>query len=224
MEKFMKENKEKQQKLFEDKIKPLLLYVGTIGAILMSIAYFIVVLVLVFGFEVKSPTQSIIFATINAIVGLVIMQFLKVQGIAFAKEIPENQEVLKKYYTKRKKKKSYDISYYWIKSIIEDVLAKGLGIAVTSAGLIYIVVEGSQDYNLILLAVVNLIMFICFGFISLTKSYDFFNDNYIPYVKDQIELKEKVLKEKKEAENGIKNSNEWSGSDITQLTRTSSEE
>lgn len=224
MEKFMKENKEKQQKLFEDKIKPLLLYVGTIGAILMCIAYFIVVLVLVFGFEVKSPTQSIIFATINAIVGLVIMQFLKVQGIAFAKEIPENQEVLKKYYTKREKKKSYDISYYWIKSIIEDVLAKGLGIAVTSAGLIYIVVEGSQDYNLILLAVVNLIMFICFGFISLTKSYDFFNDNYIPYVKDQIELREKVLKEKKEAENGIKNSNEWSGSDITQLTRTSSEE
>lgn len=224
MEKFMKENKEKQQKLFEDKIKPLLLYVGTIGAILMCIAYFVVVLVLVFGFEVKSPTQSIIFATINAIVGLVIMQFLKVQGIAFAKEIPENQEVLKKYYTKREKKKSYDISYYWIKSIIEDVLAKGLGIAVTSAGLIYIVVEGSQDYNLILLAVVNLIMFICFGFISLTKSYDFFNENYIPYVKDQIELKEKVLKEKKEAENGIKNSNEWSGSDITQLTRTSSEE
>lgn len=205
MDNFVEERK-RQQTFFETKIKPLLLYVGTIGAILMGVAYFLVVLVLVFGFEVKSPVQSIVFAVINAVVGLIIMQFLKVQGIAFAKELPENKDVLNKFFVKREKKKSYDISHFWITSVIQDILGKGLGIAIASAGLIYIVIEGSQDYNLILLAFVNLIMFVCFGFISLTKSYDFYNENYIPYIKEQLELREtEALNKQKEAEDGIRN-------------------
>lgn len=224
MDNFIEERK-KQQTFFETKIKPFLLYIGTIGAVLMGVAYILVVIVLVFGFEVKSPTQSIVFAVINAIVGLIIMQFLKVQGIAFAKDLPKNQEVLNKYFIKREKKKNYDISYYWITSVIKDILCKGLGIALTSAGLIYIVIEGSQDYNLILLAIVNLIMFICFGFISLTNSYDFYNENYIPYIKDQLELREQqLLENKKEAINGITNSEEQSNYNTQELTGTSTEE
>jgi hypothetical protein len=34
-------------------------------------------------------------------------------------------------------------------------------------------------------------MFICFGFLSLVKAYDFFNNNHIPF----------ILKQLKEAEN-----------------------
>ena len=53
-------------------------------------------------------------------------------------------------------------------------------------GVIYIVIQGCNDYNLLLLALVNLVMFICFGLLALNKAYDFYNDRHIPYIIDQI--------------------------------------
>ena len=170
--------------LFEKRIKPILLYIGTVGAALMVIAYIAIVLVMIFGFKVKSLEQSITFAIVNGAVGFVIMQFLKVQGIDFAKSLPHNQEILEAYYNSKNTniKKHHSITYYWVKSIIVDVLSKVLTIAGTTCGLIYIIVEGSSDYSLLLLAVVNLIMFVCFGLLSLVNSYDFYNNEHIPYL------------------------------------------
>ena len=172
------------QTLFEKKIKPVLLYIGTIGAVLMVIAYICIVLVMIFGFKVKSIEQSITFAIVNGAVGFVIMQFLKVQGIDFAKSLPDNQKILTEYYNSKdpKIKKHHSITFYWIKSVVMDVLSKVLTIAGTTGCLIYIIVEGSSDYSLLLLAVVNLIMFVCFGLLSLVSSYDFYNNEHIPYL------------------------------------------
>ena len=178
-------------KLFEEKIKPILVYVGTIGAIIMSVAYILVVLVLIFGFKVKSPQQSIIFAVVNGIIGLIIMSFLRVQGIDFAKNLDENKVILDHFNNKRIEKKSYSMVKYWIQTLAKDAIVKGLSIIFTTAGLIYIVIEGSQDYNLILLAIVNLCLFICFGLLAMASSYDFFCEKYIPYLKEQLELKNK---------------------------------
>lgn len=55
-------------------------------------------------------------------------------------------------------------------------------LSATTIGLIYIVVQGSNDYNLLFLAIVNLLMFMCFGFISLVNAYDFYNNNHVPYM------------------------------------------
>ena len=149
---------------FEKHIKSTLTYIGSIGAILMVIAYIVIVLIMIFGFKSgKTIKQSLIFASVNAIVGLLIMQFLKVQGVDFAKQIPENKEITDKYYTTDTKDKKFkSMKSFWISSIIKDVIIKGLSIITTSVGLIYIVIEGSQDYNLLLLALTNLVMFICF--------------------------------------------------------------
>lgn len=63
-----------EQSVFERKIKPVLLYVGTIGAILMSIGYIILMLVFVLGFKAKTDLEkAILFAIINAAVGFIIM-------------------------------------------------------------------------------------------------------------------------------------------------------
>ena len=175
---------------FEKKIKPLLLYIGTIGAALMCIAYVLVVMVLIFGFKVKNIEQSILFAIVNAVVGFVVMQFLKIQGVDFAKALPENQKVLNHFNAKKPKKHYHTIWFYWFKSITSDLLIKCLTIGVTTCGLIYLVIEGSRDYNLLLLAAVNLIMFICFGLVSLSNAYDYYNDNHIPYLKDKIKMEE----------------------------------
>ena len=179
-----------RKSFFEKKIQPILQYVGVIGAILMSIMYIITVVILIIGFKAQSIQNTIVFAIINAIVGLMIMQFLKIQGISFAKNLPENIEIIKQYYnTKTKDKKIQSIKYYWISSLIKDFISKGLSVAFTTAGIIYIVIVGSNDYTLLLLALVNLILFICFGLLSLNNAYEFYNNKHVPYMQEMIKNK-----------------------------------
>lgn len=179
-----------RRSFFEKRIQPILQYVGVIGAILMSIMYIITVVILIIGFKAQSIQNTIVFAVINAIVGLMIMQFLKIQGISFAKNLPENIEIIKQYYnTKTKDKKIQSIKYYWISSLIKDFISKGLSVAFTTAGIIYIVIVGSNDYTLLLLALANLILFICFGLLALNNAYEFYNNKHVPYMQEMIKNK-----------------------------------
>lgn len=65
-----------------------------------------------------------------------------------------------------------------------------MSICILSLGVVYIVVKGSQNYTLLLLALVNLVMFICFGILSLTKAYEYYNNNHIPYIKERLKESE----------------------------------
>ena len=174
--------------VFEEKILPILNYVGAIGAAIMCIAYVVVVFMLINGFQQEQVLNTTIFACVNAAVGFVIMQFLKYQGVSFAQMIPENKEVLDLYFkTKTKDKKTHSLVFFWTTSVIKDIIIKCATLAATSIGVIYIVITGSNDYNLLLLAAVNLLMFICFGFLSLVKAYNYFNQTYIEYIKERLE-------------------------------------
>lgn len=174
---------------FESKIKPILTYIGTIGAVLTSLAYMALVCILIFGFQAHNILQTLIFAVINGVIGLIIMQMLKVQGIDFAKQLPDNKPILAEYYSsKTKDKKLRSIKYFWITTVAKDVVFKAVSIAISTAGLIYIIVEGSEDYVLLLLALVNILMFFCFGLLSLSSAYDFFNNSHMAYVKEQLRL------------------------------------
>ena len=173
--------------VFENKIKPFLTYVGIIGAVLTSVAYIILMFVLIKGFKYEQTVKTIVFAVVNAAVGLIIANFLKYQGISFAKDLPENQDIIKEYYgTKTKDKKNHSLSFFWITSIIKDIFTKGCSVAATTMGLIYIVIIGSNDWSLLLLAAVNLILFICFGMLALNKAFDYYNNHYREYMRDRI--------------------------------------
>ena len=78
----------------ERKILPILNYIGIIGAVIMAIAYIVIVFVLINGFKAEALLQTTVFACVNAAVGFIIMQFLKYQGESFAKMLPENKEIL----------------------------------------------------------------------------------------------------------------------------------
>ncbi len=182
---------EEKRTLFEKRILPILHYIGIIGASLMSIAYIFCVFVLINGFKAEALLQTTIFACVNAVVGFVIMQFLKIQGVSFAENLPENQEILQKYYRKKfKNKKLHSIKYFWATTVVKDAIIKCATLAITTIGVIYIVIQGSNDYNLLLLAFVNLIMFICFGFISLVKAYDFFNQQHMTFIIEKLKEEE----------------------------------
>lgn len=172
---------------FEEKILPVLNYVGAIGAAIMSVAYIIMVFVLINGFKAEKTLNTTIFAIVNAGVGFVIMQFLKYQGSSFAEMLPDNKVVLDLYHSsKTKDKKAHSLTYFWITSVIKDIVVKCASLALTTIGIVYIVIKGSNDYNLILLAFVNLLMFICFGFLGLVKAYKYFCYTYIPYIKEKL--------------------------------------
>lgn len=176
-----------KKEVFEDKIKPLLTYIGAIGAVLTSIAYIILVIVLIKGFKFQQTTQTIVFAVANAAVGMIIASFLKYQGVSFAKDLPDNKSIAEEYYaTKTKDKKNHSIAWFWVTTTIKDVLFKGVTIAGSTLGLIYIVIVGSNDWSLMLMALVNLVLFICFGLLALNQAYDYYNNVYVNYMKEQL--------------------------------------
>ena len=191
-----------KKSILESKILPILNYIGIIGAIIMVIAYIIIVFVLINGFKVQALLQTTVFACVNAGIGFIIMQFLKYQGVSFAKMLPENKELIDRYYkAKTKDKKLRSIKFYWTTSVIKDVIIKCLTLGATTIGVIYVVIQGSNDYNLLLLALVNLLMFACFGLISLNNAYEFFNNKHVPYMIEQInklEIKQEPQEEEKE--------------------------
>lgn len=182
------ENENKKLTYFEEKVLPILHYVGLIGAVVMSVAYIILVAVLINGFKAEKTLKTTIFAIVSAGVGFIIMQFLKYQGKTFAELKEENKVLLDEYYgSKTKDKKSHSMVYFWVKTGVSDFLIKVVSIAATNIGLIYIMIEGSHDYGLIALAIVNLLMFISFGFLSLVKAYNYFNRVYMEYIKEKLE-------------------------------------
>lgn len=106
----------------------------------------------------------------------------------------EHKDLIDQYYgTKTKDKKPHSMTYFWIKSIVVDIFTKAATVILTTCGLIYIVIVGSNDYSKLWLALVNLIMFICFGCLALVKAYDYYNNVYVQYMKEK--LKEQESKE-----------------------------
>jgi len=186
-----------EKDVFEKRIKPLLQYIGFVGAAITCVAYIIIVVVMIVGFKVNTILQTTTFSVVNAAIGMIVMQLLKYQGQVFAQNIPENKEILKQYYNaKTADKKHKSMSHYWKFSILKDALIKCVCLAGTSIGLVYIAIEGSKDYKLILLAIANLVMFICFGLLGLNSSYEYFNNQHIPYIKER--LKESQIPQKEE--------------------------
>lgn len=174
----------------EKRLINILKYVGIIGATICSVAYIVVVLVLIQGFKVESNTQTITFALVNAVVGFIILTFLKIQGESFAKSLPENKAISDAYYESETRDKKYrSMKYFWITSTIKDILTKVLGVFASTFGIIYIVIVGSNDWNLLLLALVNLLLFISFGLLGLEKSYEFYNTRMVPYMQHQLEMR-----------------------------------
>ena len=174
----------------EKRLLNILKYVGIIGATICSVAYIVVVLVLIQGFKVESNTQTITFALVNAVVGFIILTFLKIQGESFAKSLPENKAISDLYYESQTKDKKYhSMKYFWVTSTIKDILTKVLGVFASTFGIIYIVIIGSNDWNLLLLALVNLLLFISFGLLGLEKSYEFYNTRMVPYMQHQLEMR-----------------------------------
>ena len=97
----------------EKRLINILKYVGIIGAAICSVAYIVVVLVLIQGFKAENTTQTLSFALVNAVVGFIILTFLKIQGESFAKSLPENKAISEAYYEAATHDKKYHSMKYF---------------------------------------------------------------------------------------------------------------
>ena len=97
----------------EKRLINILKYVGIIGAAICSVAYIVVVLVLIQGFKAENTTQTVTFALVNAVVGFIILTFLKIQGESFAKNLPENKVISDLYYASQTRDKKYHSMKYF---------------------------------------------------------------------------------------------------------------
>ena len=192
-----------------NKVKSILLYTGSIGAIISAIAYIIITVVLVMGFSTQMDmNKQILFSIIGAVDGLLITMLLRSQGIALAKNEDEPKKVMAEYYQiinkTKKSKKLHTITYYYVKDFIIDIFTKAGIIALTTSLMLYIFMDGSGDYGLIGLAISNILMFACFGIIALSKFYALYLEQHIPVIKERIirikdELASVQAKEEKNA-------------------------
>ena len=192
-----------------NKVKNILLYTGSIGAIISAVAYIIITVVLVLGFETQMEMdKQILFSIIGAVDGLLITLLLRSQGIALAKNEDESKKVMAEYYQAinktKKSKKLHTITYYYVKDFIIDIFTKAGIIALTTSLMLYIFMDGSGDYGLIGLAISNILMFACFGIIALSKFYSLYIEQHIPVIKERIirikdELASVQAKEKENA-------------------------
>ena len=79
--------------------------------------------------------------------------------------------------------------------MLKDVIIKGLSAAFSVAGVIYISIKGTHNPIQILITLVTLVLFTCFGLISMNGSYCRYYDVQVPYM-------EKIIAEMEATENG----------------------
>lgn len=184
-----------QQKSHEVLLK-ILNNIGIIGAILCGIAEIIVVIIFVVGLDIKKDnTSNILFSIINALIGTTINILLRYQGQKYAEL--ENADLCRKYYRNKveKEKKHLPLVWYNVIMIVKDIIIKGCGASFSIFGVIYISIEGSKNPIEILMTLLILVLFSCFGLINMNNAYCRYYNVQVPYMQKQI-------KEMEEKENG----------------------
>lgn len=163
-----------------------------IGSVIASIADVLFVIIMVVGVKMNVSLSSIIiFAVVNALIGILINVLLRYQGLKYA-EI-ENEELCKKFYNKRIKEHKYMPIGMWMGlKTLQDFFIKGATTCFSIFGLIYISIEGSKNPIQILITIVTLILFICFGLIGMNSSYCRFYNIQIPYMNNVLEKRTNV--------------------------------
>lgn len=186
MDEIKSEPKKLQQKSHEALLK-LLNNIGVVGAIIAGVADIIFVIIFVLGVNIQAKTNSIvIFSVINSVIGVLINVLLRYQGQKYA-EI-ENADICSKFYRKKAKKKRKHLSMTWWQVIngFLDVILKGATAAFSIFGIIYISIEGSKNPIQILITLVTLVLFACFGLVNMNSAYTRFYNVQLPYMENKI--------------------------------------
>lgn len=208
------------------KIQNILLWVGTAGAIIFSVAYLIIIMVLINGFEVDMQiTQMIGVAILGWVTGTMISVMLRGQGIAFASNDTNSKKVMNDYHKAINKTKTVKqmrtIKWHVLWGTLSDVFIKGATTALSTFFIMYIFIEGNGNWGLLGMAIANLFMFISFGLIAMSKGFDKYMNEHIPVI---IEITNKINDERASVHVKEDNNGEIQEHKLPIVTTTSGEE
>lgn len=182
------------------KISKILEWTGLVIAGISSAIYLVIVFILINGFQSSVASDKLlVFLALGALDGILVSSAMRLQGVTFARNLPQSQEQLKVYNDLRgnsKKVKIKPITYTFITGFLIDVIFKGGSILFTMYFTISIMIEGMKDQSYFLLAIANVLMFFGLGMMALAKGYSKYLDDHIPYLTQKINL----LKEEKVSE------------------------
>lgn len=160
----------------------LLNNIGVIGSILAAIADIVFVIIMVCGVNIHTELSAvIIFAVVNALIGILINILLRYQGQRYAEL--ENEALCSRFYHKEVKEQKFMSMRKWmICKTIEDFFIKGATTSFSIFGIVYISIAGSKNPIQILLTCVTLILFACFGLMGMNSAYTRFYNVQVPYM------------------------------------------
>lgn len=183
------------------KINNIINWLGTIIASTAAVAYLVIIYILINGFTKSIENEKLfIFLLLGAIDGALISGALRFQGVTFAKAEEKNVKQLQEYTELRGKSKSvklYPIWVMYLRSSMVDIIFKSGSLFATMYFTVSIMIEGVQDQKYFVLGIVNVIMFAGLGLMGLSKGYNYYQEQQVPYIQQKID---KLKKEKEEYE------------------------
>ncbi len=183
-----------------DKLKKSFTFIGFVLAGLAAVAYLILLYIIIGGFEKGIETDKLLmFLIIGAIDGILINISLGIQGISFAKLEPAAVSVNEEYQELTAKDKDTKFRKLWVFNLFEilkDIFTKGATTVLSLYFTITIIIEGLGDFKYFFLGIVNVLLYLGFGFLRLVKSYDHYLENEVPLKRQKIlKLKEDLKNE-----------------------------
>lgn len=189
-----------------DKIRLLLDKVMFVAAGGVFLFYLGTILLFIIGLTTNLKVD--VMFTFTAISGLVMtlaITLFRAQGVKDASKLPDNIKVNEEWIrltnTKvEKEKKLRNIGTFMTINTIKDLLFKGLSLAGVTYGVLYIAINGSGEWSLILPALGNVCMAIAMGLKGYVNTYDFYNEEHIPGLKERIRRFKERENEKEQKE------------------------
>ena len=176
-----------ENNFFENKIKPIFTWVGSICAVLLAATYVFVAALLVNGTEKALGTQQIVmYAILNGIMTSSILIALMIQGQDFAK-ISAADTIKKLNDLKPKKaKKIHSMTYYWFTEIPKKLILKAGWAWFSTLAVTTIFIQGNGDMSLVWMALMNCVLSLGTGLLGISKTYDYYMNNQVPNMERQI--------------------------------------
>lgn len=177
-----------------EKIRMLTEKIMFVAAGGVLIFYLAAVLLFITGIGIKKDAYGTLigYSVLSAIVTIIAKSLFDEQGIREASKLPENKAVsdhYKKLLNKRivKEKKLKTIGKIMLKRRINDILFKGIGLAVSMSGMLYIAIDGSGQWGLIAPTLGTICLTIALGMKGYVDSYDEYCNDHIPALKEKID-------------------------------------
>lgn len=180
---------ESSQKKFYDNLTKTLNNIGLCVAIIAVVCYFIFLFIFVKGMRVEFDlTRTLVLTVITAALGITVSVSMRSQGIKWAEQLPENKNILDKFDKSKaaKEVKYHGNLYYWLTRLPLLIFGKVGSCILSVAGIIYYVMQGIQDWSVMLVGFGNVCLMTATSLWACAGAYGFYNKNTIKKILHQM--------------------------------------